>query len=352
MISKNKILALGLMSGTSLDGLDIALCSFVNNNGNWGFDIKKSQSTPYSKKTVQFLKSLETNSSQNLLRNHIEFGRFLGLKAKEFLKDEEKPNLIASHGHTIFHQPNHGYTFQAGHGQEIANISGLPVVSDFRQKDISLGGQGAPLVPVGDLHLFPEHQSCINIGGFANISIKKNNSIVAFDICPANYVLNYLTHNLNLDYDKGGEIAKSGEVQQELLSQLNALDFYQKKAPKSLGREWVEEYIFPIIDTYKCSIENKISTFTEHIAIQINNSLPKGTSCLITGGGAFNTYLITRIQELSQSHIQTPTNQIIEFKEALVFAFLGTLFQLNQPNCLSSVTGASVDNIGGVLYLP
>lgn len=340
------------MSGTSLDGLDLALCSFSNIKGKWSFKLKKSKCIHYSDDTVQFLRNLERVSSENLIKGHIDFGKYIGEKAHDFLKSEEKPDLIASHGHTIFHQPHLGYTFQAGHGQEIANICKIPVVSDFRQKDISLGGQGAPLVPVGDVYLFNEFDSCINIGGFANISVKNKSSITAFDICPANYVLNYLTRQIGHDYDKEGQIAKSSQIQEALLFELNALNFYTKKPPKSLGREWVEEIIFPLLEKYDCSIENKISTFTEHIAIQICESLPSSGTCIITGGGAFNEYLINRIKDLSTNSIQIPPKPIVEFKEAIVFAFLGTLFNLNQNNCLSTVTGATTDSIGGVLHLP
>ena len=340
-----KYRVLGVMSGTSLDGIDLAICTFTKKE-NWEFKIEKQATIKYSDYWKNRLENLHTKNKKIITTTDVEYGAFLGKKIIPFL-DNEKVDFIASHGHTIFHQPENKYTLQIGDGKTIAKTTGITTINDFRILDVSLGGQGAPLVPIGDLHLFPNYKYCINLGGFANISIKKESEITAFDICPVNIVLNQVCKELNIDYDNNGDIAKKGKLVPKLIQQLNQLSFYEKIPPKSLGREWVEKQIIPLIINQKT--EDTLHTFCEHIAIQIGKQL-KGNTALFTGGGVFNQYLMTRIQHYSTSEITIPNQEIIEYKEALIFAFLGVLRIRNEVNCLQSVTGAERDNCGGVIH--
>jgi anhydro-N-acetylmuramic acid kinase len=340
-----KYRVLGVMSGTSLDGIDLAICTFTK-KGNWEFKIEKQATIKYSDYWKNTLENLHTKNKKKITITDVEYGTFLGEKIIAFL-DNEKVDFIASHGHTIFHQPENKNTLQIGDGKTIAKTTGITTINNFRSLDVSLGGQGAPLVPIGDLHLFPNYKYCINLGGFANISIKKESEITAFDICPVNIVLNQVCKELNIDYDNNGDIAKKGKLVPKLIQHLNQLSFYEKIPPKSLGREWVEKQIIPLIINQKT--EDILHTFCEHIAIQIGKQL-KGNTALFTGGGVFNQYLMTRIQHYSTSEITIPNQEIIEYKEALIFAFLGVLRTRNEVNCLQFVTGADRDNCGGHIH--
>ena len=354
MSNKLKYTILGMMSGTSLDGLYLSLCQFECENSDWTYKILESKTIAYSNTEKKWLKSLEGCNRNRLQEEHVAFGKFLGTQAKKFIENSifPPPECIASHGHTIFHKPELGITFQAGDGQEIADITKIKTISDFRQKDISLGGQGAPLVPIGDLHLFKNYKSCLNLGGFANISIKNQNGITAFDICPINYVLNKLAQKEGIEFDESGNLSRSGELDFELLDKLNSLAFYKTSPPKSLGREWVENNIEPLLDSTTISNRDKMRTFSEHIAVQISEILPSNTTTLVTGGGAYNTYILELIIKKTSGKIKIGSQQLIEFKEAMLFAFLAALYLTRQNNCLASVTGAKRDSIGGVMYNP
>ena len=345
MTEKIKYTVLGIMSGTSLDGIDLAICTFTKNQ-EWEYKIEKSNTLKYPIYWKSKLGTLHAQNKAIVEQTDIQFGQYIGETINTFLNGE-KVDFIASHGHTIFHQPENKYTLQIGCGKTISQVTKTTTVNDFRSLDVSLNGQGAPLVPIGDLHLFPNYKYCINLGGFANISIKKESEITAFDICPVNIVLNQVCKELNIDYDNNGDIAKKGKLVPKLIQQLNQLSFYEKIPPKSLGREWVEKQIIPLIINQKT--EDILHTFCEHIAIQIGKQL-KGNTALFTGGGVFNQYLMTRIQHYSTSEITIPNQEIIEYKEALIFAFLGVLRIRNEVNCLQSVTGAERDNCGGVIH--
>jgi anhydro-N-acetylmuramic acid kinase len=345
MTEKIKYTILGVMSGTSLDGIDLTICTFTKNQ-EWEYKIEKSNTLKYSISWKSKLATLHTKNKVIIEQTDIQFGQYIGQTINTFLNGE-KVDFIASHGHTIFHQPENKYTLQIGCGKTISQVTKTTTVNDFRSLDVSLNGQGAPLVPIGDLHLFPNYKYCINLGGFANISIKKESEITAFDICPVNIVLNQVCKELNIDYDNNGDIAKKGKLVPKLIQHLNQLSFYEKIPPKSLGREWVEKQIIPLIINQKT--EDILHTFCEHIAIQIGKQL-KGNTALFTGGGVFNQYLMTRIQHYSTSEITIPNQEIIEYKEALIFAFLGVLRIRNEVNCLQSVTGAISDNCGGVIH--
>src|SRR5690606_10401585 len=259
-------------------------------------------------------------------------------------------DFVASHGHTVFHQPEAGYTLQIGNLPEIAAHLNLKVICDFRVDDVALGGQGAPLVPIGDALLFAQYDYCLNLGGFANVSFVEGSRRIAFDICAVNTVMNHLVAPLGLAYDKGGEIASRGNVDQELLKELQSLPFYQKAYPKSLGMEWVKSDVFPILEAYDLKVEDLLRTYVEHIALQLSAIFKPNTTVLATGGGAYNSFLMQRTATLSSANIHIPDPLIVDFKEALIFGLLGVLKLINQVNCLSSITGASKDHSSGRIY--
>ncbi|HRZ32503.1 MAG TPA: anhydro-N-acetylmuramic acid kinase, partial [Flavobacterium sp.] len=283
-----------------------------------------------------------------------DYTDYLGNTIKKFI-DKHKSHLIdavCSHGHTILHQPQNGLTLQIGNLPKIATIVGKTVVCDFRVQDVELGGQGAPLVPIGDRLLFSEYDFCLNLGGFSNVSFEEKGQRIAFDISPVNTVLNYYANQLGLEYDDKGKIASSGKVNLDLLNELNSLDYYQKPYPKSLGFEFVKKIILPLIENYTVSIEDKMNTFIEHIAIQTDFSLPeKEGKLLITGGGAYNDFLVEKMQKyLPKMQLIIPDSKTLEYKEALIFGLLGVLKLRNEINVLSSVTGAKHNHCSGNIF--
>ena len=343
------------MSGTSLDGLDIAYCTFKLIENKWSFKINSSLTTNFTKQLLKELTESKSLNGLDLMKLHNELGNFIGVSIADFIKsnniDRNKIDCIASHGHTVFHQPEINLTTQIGNGATISALTKLPVICDFRTTDVALNGQGAPLVPIGDKLLFSEYDYCINLGGIANLSYEENETIIAFDICPVNIVLNKLSVELGKPYDKNGDLAKSGKVNYALLEELNKLEYYKKTTPKSLGIEYIEAKVFPIIDSYKISSEDKLRTFVEHTSIQISNTIKSiNKKVLLTGGGTFNSFLAERIQSNTNNNVIITSNQIIDFKEALIFAFLGVLRLRKESNCLQSVTGATQNNIGGCIY--
>lgn len=351
--SGNKYNVIGMMSGTSLDGLDIAAVEFFYDYKTWSFKIIQSETLVYSKEWGKRLRSSTETSGEKLIRLHADYGRFLGQEVNRFIKKTGfVPEIIASHGHTVFHQPENHFTFQVGSGAYIAAETGIVTIADFRSGDVALGGQGAPLVPVGDRLLFSKYESCLNLGGFANISFERNNERAAFDICPVNFVLNFLAQKEGLPYDKNGELGKKGNVNYDLLDQLNRLSFYKQNPPKSLGKEWMDNYFFPVIKASNLSVSDNLRTAYEHIAIQIAKAAPGRGRMLVTGGGALNTFLIECLKDKCKAEIVIPEDEIIDFKEALIFAFLGLLRNLGEINCYSSVTGAGKDSSSGVIFLP
>lgn len=347
----NTIISLGIMSGTSLDGVDLALCRFSEKNNQWSYEILDSETISYPVHWEQKLRSAHQLNVQDFLLLHNEYGRYLGSLVNHFIKGRITPDIISSHGHTIFHQPEKEFTFQLGSGASIASSTQITTVSDFRTLDVALGGQGAPLVPVGDKYLFHEYDYCLNLGGFANISFEENNDRIAFDICPVNLVLNHLASLINETFDKDGRIGATGKIDQRLLNSLNLLDFYNQKWPKSLGREWVEKHVNPLLMESGITVEDQLATFYEHIAYQISKVAGPNGKILCTGGGTKNKFLISKLEKKTACQIIIPEENLIDFKEALIFAFLGVLRFSEQVNCLSSVTGAKMDNIGGTIHL-
>lgn len=342
------------MSGTSLDGLDICFTEFEKIEGKWSYKIIKAVSEEYPEDVKTKLASAQNMSALDYALFNSDYGLYVGERVKNFIETYDlKPDYIASHGHTIFHQPAKRFTAQIGSGACIAAESGVDTICDFRTTDVALYGQGAPLVPVGDKNLFHEFDYCLNLGGFSNISSEQGGGLrSAYDISPVNYVLNHYTRSIGIDFDRDGEMARVGKINRSLLEKLNNLEFYSLQGPKSLGREWVEEVVIPLIDKYISSdnINDKLATFCEHIASETAHHI-KGGKVLLTGGGAFNKYLVERMAAKAP-HCQyiVPDAETVNFKEALIFAFLGALFISGEPNCLSSVTGAKYDCIGGALY--
>ena len=343
-----------VMSGTSLDGIDI-LCANFCFNTKWSFKILNFETIPYSENWIETLRKLTQYSKTELNEIDNNYSNYLGHTILKFIDKNklEHIDFIASHGHTALHKPSEGYTYQIGNQQIVADILQKKLICDFRIQDVKFGGQGAPLVPIGDELLFSDYDYCINLGGFANISFKNNEGRIAFDICPVNIVLNYYVSQLGFQYDDEGKIAASGYINYSLLEKLNSLEYYSLSPPKSLGLEWVEDCIFPLIESYKLQVEDVLRTFVEHSAIQISNFLSKENSnSIITGGGAYNKFLIERIKLFSKSKIVIPDNDIIEYKEALIFGLLGVLKLRNEVNCLRSVTGASKDHSSGKVFSP
>lgn len=350
---QEKKYVIGLMSGTSLDGLDLVYVEFDNSDYK-NFEILASDTVSYSKQWKYDLQNAISYNQEKIQELNIAYGKLLGDIVNAFIQrfSISKIDFIASHGHTVFHQPENGLTLQIGDGQILANTTNQQVICDFRTQDVQLGGQGAPLVPIGDELLFADYDYCVNLGGFANISYKKDNKRIAFDICPVNIVLNHYVKKIGFEYDDKGNLASKGKIDKKLLNRLNALDFYQQNPPKSLGLEWVKTHIFPLIDECNLLINDTLRTFIEHIAIQIGIIIKNRHSVLVTGGGVYNSFLMQKIEHYANTSIDSSSKQIIEYKEALIFAFLGLLRSKNEINCLQSVTGASRNHSSGKIFSP
>lgn len=363
-----KYYVIGLMSGTSLDGVDLAYTEFIYDTNKWNFNLIHYQSIPYDTAWRNKLNDAMKLDALGIQYLDIELAEYFSLLINHFIKENKITNIdfISSHGHTVFHQPEKKLSLQIGAGNIIASNCGIDVVCDFRKQDVAIGGQGAPLVPIGDRYLFSEYDFCLNIGGIANVSFEIENQRIAYDICPANMVLNYYAELKNKNYDEEGNLASQGKLNTELLNQLNYLDYYSLPIPKSLGKEYVFDNVIPLINSFDISIEDKLHTFCTHIAMQIASAVPVTSATpsnqslvtshqspitiLATGGGAYNTFLINKIKEFTEANIVIPSKEMIEFKEAIVFAFLGVLYKRSENNCLASVTGARKDHCSGVYY--
>jgi anhydro-N-acetylmuramic acid kinase len=341
------------MSGTSLDGIDIAEINFtLSDEKGWDFEILASTTKAYSSVWREKLRQAISLTENQLDLLDLEYTEYLSEVILNFINKHQIENLdaICSHGHTVKHQPDKGFTLQIGNLPTLAKSLRQKVVCDFRVQDVLLGGQGAPLVPIGDALLFGQYDYCLNLGGFANISSENNGQRVAFDICPVNIILNIYAENLGFSYDDKGGIAALGVLNIDLLEQLNELGFYSEAPPKSLGLESVREFVLPILDASIISFEDKLRTIVEHIAIQISSQIETGTTVLVTGGGVYNEFLMSRIQSYSDMELIIPSSELVEFKEALIFGFLGALRLRGSVNCLASVTGAKNDHSSGYIY--
>ncbi len=352
----NQYNVIGVMSGTSLDGVDLAYITFNYKENHWTFDIIVAETIPYSNQWVTSLKEAIHSNREEIEEIDKEYTIFLGEIINHFIQKNNihHLDLVCSHGHTILHRPDLGYTYQIGNRSILADIINTKVVCDFRVQDVLLGGQGAPLVPIGDRLLFENYNACLNLGGFANVSYENNLGFrIAYDICPVNVLLNAQANKLELKYDNGGELARSGKVNESLLTALNNIEFYKQLPPKSLGIEFVMSELNPAISSYSLSVEDYLATLTEHIAMQIAAGIKirDQATILVTGGGAFNTYLLERMSFYATNYkFEVPNALIVNFKEAIVFALLGVLKIRDEVNVLSSVTGAQYDHSSGVIH--
>jgi len=358
--------AIGLMSGSSLDGLDIAFVEFTETGGKWAYEILHADCNAYSREWQEQLINATSLSALEYQLLHTEYGHYIGKEVNTFIEKyglEHKVNLIASHGHTTFHLPQKQMTAQLGDGAAIAAETKLNVVSDLRSLDVALGGQGAPIVPIGEKLLFAGYDYFLNIGGIANISINDNGKYIAYDVCAANRVLNMLAAEEGFKYDDGGKIAATGNVNEYLLGEIDSLDYYQKPFPKSLANSFGVGTVYPIIKALGVSVQDGLRTYVEHVALQVRKAVDDGrpttddrkaTKLLVTGGGAMNTFLVERLQALlSEKNIEVaiPDEKTIQYKEAVIMALIGILRWREEENVLASVTGASRGSVGGALWI-
>jgi len=359
MSEKSIFFAIGLMSGSSLDGLDICYVEFAKNDLQFEYKILKADCIEYTNELREKLKNAPNLFAFDLARLHTELGKYFGKLTNEFIQKNKIEDLdfICSHGQTIFHQPELGFTTQIGCGSQIAVKTNCKVICDLRASDVANGGQGAPIVPIAEQYLFADYKVFLNIGGIANIAFHHDDTVIAYDVCAANTLLNYFARQKDLDFDEDGNLARNGNIIPELLNELNEIDFYTQTAPKSLGSEHIFEDWIPLFNKYDDTINDKLATSVEHIAIQVGKSIKSeirdlNSEILVTGGGALNSFLIERIKHHTEIKVKVPDVLTIQYKEALAMAFVGLLRVLEVPNCLASVTGAKKDVIGGAVYLP
>lgn len=356
MKTPTKYKVAGVMSGTSLDGLDIAVCEYRFTRGRWSFNLVRGTTKKYSKVWLRKLSSAHTLSGEQLAELDYEFGRFIGKSCKEFFAAHRlnKPDFISSHGHTVFHQPRKKFTYQIGNLNAIHKETGLPVIADFRSLDVQLGGEGAPLVPVGDKYLFADYDVCLNIGGIANLSVDIGQDRKAFDVCFANMCLNYLTAKVGKPFDDNGKMAAEGSINKQLLTSLtNYYRSVREKRP-SLGREIFEKSIQSKLDNESIALKDRLATCCESIAVEVAAAMPQKKhqmKILATGGGTFNKHLINLLQQKlnGRAEVVVPRKDIVKYKEAIVFGFLGVLRANRENNILRSVTGAVRDSSSGVM---
>jgi anhydro-N-acetylmuramic acid kinase len=349
---------IGLMSGTSLDGIDLAYCEFTEDDDRWRFELLVAETIGYDEQWYARLRCLDEQDARTYARTHVYYGHLLGRTLRDFIdRNELRPQFVASHGQTIFHQPEKNFTAQIGDGETMAMYLPCPLVTNFRNKDVAMGGQGAPLVPFGERFLFPEHKLFLNLGGIANLSFEGQ----AFDVAPCNMALNWLASNLMppLPFDQDGTLARSGEMEYELYGALEALPFYQQTGPKSLGTEWFAASILPLISNEAIPVADRLKTFVVHIVSRLTVALrdlnARGLPLVVTGGGAHNAYLMEELKKsisgLGIQVVQLPA-VVVDFKEAIIFGFLGLQTLLGRPNVLASVTGAKTNVCGGSIHLP
>lgn len=348
---------IGVMSGTSLDGADLASILFTCSGGEWSFIINSAETVPYGPAWVSRLKKAVDFTDDELHLLNRDYTALLSGIINNFIEKHSITGVdaVCSHGHTVLHRPKEGITLQIGNLPEIAALTGKKVVCDFRVADVEMGGQGAPLVPIGDRLLFARYDYCLNLGGFSNISFEENGKRIAFDICPVNTVLNHYAAKLGYEYDENGRMANAGSCVKPMLDELNLLDYYKQPYPKSLGFEYVKQIVIPVIEKYNASPTDVLHTFTIHAAAMIAGAVAKkgAVSLLITGGGAYNAFLVRHIKDLSaDTKIFIPDDKTIQYKEAVIFGLLGVLRLRGEINVLCSVTGAAKDHCSGKIYEP
>ena len=341
---------IGVMSGTSVDGLDLCYVSFTKDFLS-NYKIISSETIDYPSNLKSNLINAINLDETKLKELDLKLGEFIAFSIEDFLQNNNlrRPDLISSHGHTVYHQPKILKTLQIGSGKVINKVTGIKTVNNFREQDVKLGGEGAPLVPIGDKILFKNYKYCLNLGGFVNISIKNNDQIFAYDICALNTVLNFYSKKNGYEYDKNGSLSKQGAINSDMFNELNKLNFYSKKNPKSLGIEFVKEVLLPLINKYQINSLDVLATYIKHVAFQIKKNITGKEKVLLSGGGSFNKTLIQNLENYNINYT-IPENTIVNFKESLIFALLGYLKINNKTNCLKSVTGASRDHSSGDIF--
>ncbi len=353
------------MSGSSLDGLDIAYVQLEEVRGKWSFEILHTDCISYTAEWTTNLRNAADMSVPAFLKLHTAYGKLIGNAVNAFINRHDlghKVHFIASHGHTVFHEPAQQTTFQIGDGASIAALTGLPVISDLRMMDVALGGQGAPIVPIGDRLLFGNYDYLLNLGGIANITVQAgDNNSIAFDVCPANQILNALALREGKPMDENGAMAAKGSLLFDVKDQLANNAYYHTTAPKSLSNEAAQNIAEAVLHDSTNTTQDLLHTFCNHIADQVAAAVhqcpvsSESKTMLITGGGALNTHLIAEIKkrlEPAQVTIDVPSIPVVQYKEALVMALIGALRWREEINVLGSVTGASRDSAGGALWLP
>ncbi len=358
---------IGTMSGSSLDGLDIVYAEFEESGGKWTYAIPAAECVPFDEPLTEKLRSATRLSAEEYLVLHSEYGHLTGRCIARFIGRnglEHRVQLIASHGHTSFHLPGRGMTAQLGDGSAIAAATGLPVVSDLRALDVALGGQGAPIVPMGEKMLFGDYGFLLNVGGIANMTIAAGDRYMAYDICVANQVLNFLAGKRGKPFDENGYLASIGTLDKALFLQLSKLDFYNQHPPKSLDNQFSINEIIPLIEASGASPENALNTYVQHIcerigaevlsALHQHGTALKSKSILVTGGGAFNGFLTNTLARLLAEEgieLVIPDAMTVKYKEALIMGLLGILRWREEPTTLTGVTGARVNGIGGAVWM-
>lgn len=348
---------LGVMSGSSLDGLDLAVCRFWMEREDLHYSLEHTDTIAFSDPLVDALGSAYDSSGSAIFRVEQLFTSECAELIQRFISESDlKVDIIGFHGHTVFHEPQDGFTVQIGDGHQLSQKLSIDVIGDFRSKDVALGGQGAPLAPIVEKHLFKDYRLFLNLGGIANISIHNNDQIIAFDITACNQALNYLSQHLGEEYDDKGKLARSGSLKNDLLSQLSQIPYLSDCAPKSLSNTWVKNEFIPMLKKDQGSINDQLNTVVEHIAIETANAIPDHSTqgeLLVTGGGAHNDYLIERMDyHLRPKGVKCarPSEKLINYKEAILMSLMAYLRIMEQPNCLASVTGASRDSSTGIIY--
>lgn len=359
--------AIGLMSGSSLDGLDIAYCRLDwDGKALSSWELLEAETLAFSDLWVRRLVALPQQNALTFAQSDIYFSYYMGELLNAFIKKQniKQIDFVASHGHTVFHDPARRFSIQIGNGNALAATVGKTVICDFRMQDVAMNGEGAPLAPLADAYLFPGYDYYMNIGGIANISAKCSDRWVAYDFAPANQVLNFLAEKSDLKFDKDGEIARAGNVNAELLDSLQKLNFFGKEYPKSMSNEWIRTEVLPLFkgsgrsleDQMRTAVELIVSTSFDAIALiqRQENKQSVSSEMLMSGGGCHNLFLVEKLKEkLSELNIevQIPKKDIIDFKEAMLVALLG-MFRLNAiPNSIPEVTGAKKATVNGGVYL-
>jgi len=342
----------GVMSGSSLDGLDIAIVHFSPNSDwqlLWSYDI------PYTPEWVSRLKNYHLLSSTEYVSLKFDFSRYIGELVGDALGDYSgNVDYVSFHGHTLLHLPEKGITEQIGNGGVLAAILNIPTITDFRTQDVTKGGVGTPLAPLVELNLFKGHDYYLNLGGIANITkLIDAAKLMAYDVCPCNQVLNYFSNQMGKDYDEGGEIARSGTINKNLIDYLNSIPYFDQNPPKSLDNNWIMNEVIPNFPAGK--IEDTLHTFCNWVAECIANEVEesKASSLMVSGGGAHNTYFMECLTSRLSSkncELHLPSKEIIDFKEAILMSLMAYKYINGESNVLCSVTGASSDSIGGALY--